>query len=104
MVPTLVLAIYPLTDSGLYTDIKRGIIVLLLLGGQSRASNALIDDGSHAFYLLIFPEEGTRKLKKHQHAYPRTITFFTFSRFVEGRYFRCFRNDAINVLSYNEKD
>lgn len=31
------LYIYPVTD-GLYTFIKRGIIVLLLVGGQSRAS------------------------------------------------------------------
>lgn len=36
-----------------YTCIKRGIIVLLLTDGQSRASNAMIDDGSHAFFINV---------------------------------------------------
>ena len=54
MTPALVFVIY-LSSSRLYTSIRRGIIVLLSVRGQSRASNAVIADGPRFFINIVQP-------------------------------------------------
>ena len=59
--PTLVSAIYLPVDRWTIYLHKAWDHFLLLVSGQSRASNAMIDDGSHASFLVNLSEEQERE-------------------------------------------